>query len=249
MSISRFRDSISLHTKLHDQISEFGHGLKWAMLDEYEWDQWIQQRNEATGLFGFLKRHSLRKAMRAKGLEKIADLRILESSVAARETLRQLKISAAELEGTAAWSGVDSDSEQLNRSLIDGSRALKLFKAFIASFADPTLPIGTLRRHLIEGRDFLSDSSQIVRLARRVAEEAASIAALNDEAEALKIAINADDDLSKIATDFGVVADQSERLSRWCRWLAAKKHATEYQLEPLSLMLETRASSVCGCVP
>tara|TARA_R110000824_G_scaffold399995_1_gene606552 strand:+ start:731 stop:6646 length:5916 start_codon:yes stop_codon:yes gene_type:complete len=240
-------DSISLHTKLHDQISEFGHGLKWAMLDEYEWDQWIQQRNEATGLFGFLKRHSLRKAMRAKGLEKIADLRILESSVAARETLRQLKISAAELEGTAAWSGVDSDSEQLNRSLIDGSRALKLFKAFIASFADPTLPIGTLRRHLIEGRDFLSDSSQIVRLARRVAEEAASIAALNDEAEALKIAINADDDLSKIATDFGVVADQSERLSRWCRWLAAKKHATEYQLEPLSLMLETRAIAPRDC--
>ncbi|HEA52123.1 hypothetical protein LCGC14_0766000 [marine sediment metagenome] len=240
-------DSISLHTKLHDQINEFGHGLKWTMLDEYEWDQWIQQRNEATGLFGFLKRHSLRKTMRAKGLEKIADLRIIESSVAARETLRQLKISAAELEGSAVWFGVDSNPEQLNRSLIDGARALKLFKAFIASFADPTLPIGTLRRHLIDGRDFLSDSSQIVGLARRVAEEAANIAALNDKSEAVKIAINLDDDLSKIATDFSVVAEQSERLSRWCRWLAAKKRATQYQLEPLSLMLETRAIAPRDC--
>ncbi|WP_421866976.1 DUF4011 domain-containing protein [Motiliproteus sp.] len=245
--VSALSDSISLHTKLHDQIREFGHGLKWAMLDECEWDQWIQQRNEATGLFGFLKRHGLRKAMRAKGLEKIADLGILESAVAARETLKQLKSTAAELEGIPVWSGVDSDPQQLNRSFTNGSRALELFKTFVGSFADPTLPVVTLRRHLIDGRDFLSDSSQIVVLARRVAEDATSIAALNEEAKALRIAINADDDFSKIATDFSVVADQSERLSRWCRWLAAKKHATEYQLEPLSMMLETRVITPRAC--
>ncbi|WP_075170994.1 DUF4011 domain-containing protein [Neptunomonas phycophila] len=245
--VNALSNCIPLHTELHDQIKEFGHGLKWVMLDECDWDQWIHQRNEATGLFGFLKRHNLRKVMSAKGLDKIENLGILDSALTARETLKQLKSSAAELEGTAIWSGIDSDPQQLNRSFTNGTRALELFKTFIGSFADPTLPVGTLRRHLVDGRDFLSDSSQIVDLARRVAEEAANMTALIHDAENLKITINVDDDLQKIAADFGVMADQSERLSRWCRWLAAKKHAAQYQLEPLSLLLEKRAIAPRDC--
>ncbi len=245
--ISALSDSISLHSELHDLIKEFGHGLKWPMLEELEWDQWIQQRNEATGLFGFVKRYSLRKAIRAKGLEKITDLGILDSAITARETLMRLKSSSSELEGTAAWSGIDSDPKQLNKYHKEGARALELFKIFVGSFSDPTRPVSTLRRYLVEGKDFLSDNSQISGLARRVAEEAANYTTLNEEAEALKIKINFDDDLRKISSDFSVVADQSERLSRWCRWLATKKRASQYQLEPLSQMLETRVITPHDC--
>lgn len=245
--VKALSDCVSLHATLHDQIREFGHGLKWTMLNECEWDQWIQQRNNATGIFGFLKRRSIRKAMQARGLEKIKDLGVLESGVAALDTLGQLERSAAGLDGTAAWSGVDSDPKRLNRSLADGSRALELFKTFIASFADPSIPIKAIRRSLVDSRDFLSDSSQVVGLSRRVADEAANVSSLIEEAETLKTAINADDDLNKIANDFRVVADQSERLGRWCHWLAAKKRATQYQLEPLSSMLEARVIAPRDC--
>lgn len=245
--VRALRDSIALHTKLHDQIKEFGHGLTWSMLDECEWERWVQQRDEATGLFAFFKRHSLRKSMSAKGLNKITDLNILESAIAARETLGKLKSSSAELAGTSVWSGVDSDPQQLDRSLADGARALNLFKTFIGAFTDPTRPVSALRRHLIESRDFLSESSQIVTMARRVAEESATITGLKEEAEGLKITINAEDDLAKIAADFGVVAGQSERLNRWCHWLAAKRKAAEYQLEPLSEALETRVIAPRDC--
>lgn len=245
--VAALGDSITLHAELHDAIKEFGHALKWKMLDEFEWDEWIQQRNEATGLFGFWKRYKLRKAIRAKGLDNIQDLGILESAVSARDILKRLKTTSSDLEGTSVWMGVDSDSEELNRSHINGSRALELFKNFIGCFDDPVQPVAALRRHLVEGRDFLTESAQIVVLAKRVSEGFDDLSELTAEAESLEIVIHADDDLRKISADFNVISEQSERLNRWCRWLAAKKKAVQYQLEPLSRLLEERVISPKEC--
>lgn len=238
--VNALSESVSLHRKLNEQISFFGHGLKWSMLESCDWEKWITQRNEATGIFGIFKRYSLRKTICAAGLDKIEDLSILESGFEAREILTQLNSTAKALEGTDAWLGVDTDNEQLSRVLTNGKRALELFKQFLGAYPDPTIPVGVVRRQLIEGRDFLSEGSQIVSLSRRLAADDTELKGLRHEAEILSIVINSDDELNKISADFKVITEESQRLSRWCRWLAAKKNASKYQLETLSKALESR---------
>ncbi len=44
-----------LQTALFELVDAFGHGLKWTMLKELNWEAWIARRDEATGLFGFFK--------------------------------------------------------------------------------------------------------------------------------------------------------------------------------------------------
>jgi very-short-patch-repair endonuclease len=246
-NVSTLSKSISLHNKLLAQVSDFGHRLKWTMLESCDWEQWISQRNEAIGLFGFFKRYYLRKAIRATGLDNIENLDILELGMQARETLKQLNKTAKEIEGTGAWTGIDTDSKHLSRVLANGERALELIKDFLAAFPDPSIPVGMVRRQLVEGRDFLSENSQIVSLSRRLAEDVAALKELGQEAEALSIVINRDDELAKIGANFKVIAEEGQRLSRWCRWLAAKKVASTYQLEPLSEALESRVIVPADC--
>lgn len=241
------RESVSLHRKLHEQVSGFGYGLKWTTLESCDWEQWITQRNEASGIFGFLKRYSLRKRIFATGLDKIDDLSILEFGIEARQTLEQLNSTTKLIDKTGLWLGVDADNEELSCILDKGERAFELLKRFLGAFSDPSVPLDVLRRQLIEGRDFLSEESQIVSLSRRLDEEVVLLESLSQEAEAINIVINRDDELSKIGADFKVVAEESQSLSRWCRWLAAKKDASKYQIEVLSDALESRVIMPSGC--
>ncbi|MBA4502121.1 DUF4011 domain-containing protein [Marinobacterium marinum] len=245
--VKALKACVPLQARLQEQIRDFGHGLKWNMLEDCDWDRWIQQRNDATGLFGFFKRRSLRQQMCAQGLETISDFSILEKAVAARETLQTLKKSAAELECSSIWAGVDSEVEKLERTLANGIKAMELFKAFISTFDDPAIPLRKLRSVLVEGRDYLTDNTPLVKLSRKVADDAAQLAELVGEAAQLKVTIRQGDDLATIAADFAVIEQQSERLNRWCRWLGAKQKAAQYQLEPLSQALETRVIIPQAC--
>lgn len=245
--VSALNESVALHSQLHEQVSAFGHGLKWTLLDECDWEHWIALRGEAIGFFGIFKRYSLRKTIKGIGLDKIEDLSLLESGLEARETLKKLKSTAFTINSESVWPGIDADKQQLSRVLNNGQRALAIFKQFIAAFDDPTLPVGVLRRHLVDGLDFLSESSQLVKLAKRLAESVFAFQAVKQEAEFLKLEINIDNDLAKISSDFGVIVDQNERLGRWCRWLSDKKDAARYHLDPLSEALESRVISSGEC--
>lgn len=233
-------ECVKLHSKLNNQIDGFGHSLNMTMLESCDWDQWVVQRNRATGLFGVFKRYSLRKAMRGTGLERIQNLSVLEKGVEARETLRKLGAISLKIENTAAWPGIDSTNDHLSRVLENGNSALIYLRHLLSAFPDPTLPVGTIRRQLVEGREFLTDSTQIVTLSRRLSEDVMAVESLKKEAETLNLDVNHDDELSKVAADFRVVAHESQRLSRWCRWLASKKAAAKYSLGALSDALEAR---------
>jgi very-short-patch-repair endonuclease/KaiC/GvpD/RAD55 family RecA-like ATPase len=245
--LSAFNTCVSLHTQLHDQVSAFGHGLRWQMLETCLWEEWISTRDEATGLFGFIKRFNLRNTMKKAGLTKIDDLSILESAAAARETLRRLKSTAIVLEGSGAWSGIDAEQPGLASRLNDGQRALRLFKQFIGVFADPSSIVGELRKQLVDGRDFLSDSAKLVSLSRRLASDLDALLRFKNDAEALHISIDTDIDLAVVASHFDAIAENSQRLSRWCRWLAAKQDASHYSLEHLSTALESRVIPPSAC--
>ena len=243
--LSAFSDAVILHNDLHEQVAAFGHGLKWSMLETCDWEDWISQREQATGLFGFLKRHNLRNTMRAAGLEKVADLSIIETGLQARETLKNLQSTSSKIDG--AWPGVDAPGADLKRIKESGERALHLLKSFVSAFPDPAGPVSALRRQLVDGRDFLTDSSPVVTQAQQVAKFAKTLADIKTEAESLSIEINATESLTKIVHDFKMVAEHSQRLSRWCRWLSTKNKATEYALEPLSDALENRVIMPDAC--
>lgn len=234
------QQTVPLHKELLAAVSEFGHGLKWTMLKELDWEAWITQRDEATGLFGFLKRRGLKKAMMAKGLARIDDLTILESAIAARELLDRLQSAAQDISGSQIWSGVDTDPKYIQRSLDEGTRALALFRCCLSAFSDPTAVVQVLRRQLVDGRDFLTDGSDLVSKARNVSDIYTRFSELMREAASLRIDIDTDADLKQIQTDFSVIADSSEKLSRWCSWLAVKHRASLFGLESMSGALESR---------
>ena len=245
--VKALRESVALHRQLHEQVDSFGYNLKWPMLEEFDWEQWISQRNEATGLFGFIKRYSLRKTIKTAGLDKIDDLSVLELGIEARETLRKLKSVSSNIEGSSAWTGVDADGDQLSQKLDKGETAITLFKRFVSAFSDPADVVSVLRKQLVEGRDFLSESSKIVTTARRLDEDHQALASLISDAEALNVSVNTDHELFKVGADFRAIGEQAQRLNRWCRWLAMKKVALSYELEPLSAALESRAISPKDC--
>lgn len=231
----------NLQTQLFNSVREFGHGLKWSMLKEFDWEAWIQRRDEATGPFGFIKRYNLRKAMNAKGLSKIADLSILEKAVEARELLDALDTASQPLAGTEAWAGIDTDPARLGITLKDCSQALKLFTNLVAAFPDPSITAPALRRHLVDGRDFLAEGSQLVSQAHQVTEAYRALDGLIGDAATQRIEIAMDEALTDISTDFSVIADNNQKLNRWCRWLAIKETAEIQQIGVLSNALEARS--------
>ena len=238
-------ESITLHGELHNNVAAFGHGLKWSMLETYDWKGWISNRDQAKGLFGFMKRYRLRKTMRGAGLDKVADLSILEVGLQAQETLKQLQNVSDKAEG--AWTDVDASAADLKRILENGERALSLFKSFVSAFPDPTAPVSALHRQLIDGRDFSSDNSPVVSLARQVADYEQSLAEITTDAERHSILVSRSDALGKIVHDFKMVSEHSQRLSRWCRWLSTKKRTYEYALDPLAEALENRVIMPDAC--
>lgn len=245
--VKALSESVALHGQLHEQIAAFGYNLKWTMLEELDWELWIARRNEATGLFGFIKRYSLRKTLKTAGLDKIDDLSVLEQGVEARETLKRLQLVVSDIDGTAAWPGVDADADKLVQKLDKGEKAIKLFKRFVGAFSDPVGAVNVLQNQLVDGRDFLSENSNIVCAASKLTEDYQALVALVSEAGALNVTVDTQCELSKVAAGFRAIGEQGQRLNRWCRWLAMKKAAARYELEPLSTALENRAISPKDC--
>lgn len=235
-----------LQTELFEMVSAFGHGLKWTMLKELNWEAWIARRDDATGLFGFFKRHSLRKEMKQNGLTKIEDLSILETAIKARSILDSLVAASKDVSGSHAWLGVDTDPAMVKQSLSQGERALALFSQCVRAFPDATVAAPALRRHLVEGRDFLA-GSQLAAQAASVASAAVDLSALIENAQSYRICINKKDGLVKVSSDFRVIADSSEKLSRWCRWLAIKQQAISMDIAELSNALESRVIQPHEC--
>lgn len=238
--VAALEQTARLQTKLIDSVRSFGHGLKWKMLEDFEWEVWIRCRDDATGLFGFLKRHSLRKAMRAKGLAKIADLSILENAVEARALLESLNTASQPIMGTEAWAGVDTDQNRVEASIREGNQALKLFTQLVAALPDPTIAAPALRRYLVEGREFLAEGSQLVAQAQKVEQAYRTLEGWINEAAAQRVEIAPDSVLTEICTDFAVIADNSQKLNRWCKWLSMKQIAEIKQIAVLSSALENR---------
>lgn len=239
--VAALEHSLQLQAQLMDSLRAFGHGLKWSMLKELDWEAWIQRRNEASGLLGFFKRHSLRKDMRANGLAKIADLSILEKAIEARELLDSLDSASQPIVGTEVWTGVGTDPNRIEVSLNEGAQALKLFTQLVSTLPDPAAAASALRRHLVEGREFLTEGSQLIARASKVEQAYQTLEVLINEAAAQRIDIAPDDVLVMISTDFTEIADKSEKLNRWCKWLAMKDIAEIQQIAVLSSALEARS--------
>jgi very-short-patch-repair endonuclease len=231
--------TVPLQTELFDAIEAFGHGLKWTMLNDLDWEDWIAKRDEATGLFGFLKRYSLGKEMRQKGLNKIEDLSILETAIKARSILDALTLASKDVSDSQAWEGVDTDPSSVKLSLEQGQRALELFSRCLSLFPDPTIAAPILRRHLVEGREFLANSQLVVQ-SQAVESAQRALAELINQAMAARIGVDTKDPLTKVSADFGVIAESSEKLSRWCRWLGMKKQGSQFDIDALSHALESR---------
>ena len=238
--VKALADSISIQTSMMNMVDTFGSGLKWGMLEDCDWDSWVRERNSAVGIFSFFKLYGLRKRIKASGLQGVQDLSKLELGLEARNKLRELYETSKSIQNSSAWPGVGVDKLQLESTLNKGQRALSLLNEFLGAFSDPLLPIGALRRHLIDGQEFLSDSSQVVTDAKRFHEDFSKLNTLLGDASNLQININSDQEVSKISGDLKVVLEQSQKLSRWCHWLTAKRSASQYQLEPLSEALESR---------
>lgn len=245
--VKALAEGVVLQRQLHEQVATFGHNLKWTMLEELDWELWIARRNDATGLFGVFKRYSLRKTIRKAGLDKIIDLSTLDQGIEARKTLKKLKSAVSDIDGTPAWPGVDADADKLALTLDKGERTIALLKRFVGAFSDPASAVIALRKQLVDGRGFLSEGSQIVRAANSLHEDYQTFAALIGKAEKLNVTVDTACELAKVAADFRAIGEQGQRLNRWCRWLAMKKAAARYELEPLSAALESRAISPNDC--
>jgi very-short-patch-repair endonuclease len=245
--IAALNEAAKLQNDLFRDVEAFGHGLTWSKLNDLEWEEWISRRNAATGLFGFIKRLTLRRAMVKGGLEKVNDLSILELALAARTTLGKLESVAQPVNGTPVWSGVDTDPEHLSRCLIEAKQAFKLLNTVVAAFPDASVAVPALRRHLVGSRDFLSDGSQLVAAAKRLAKARKTFLHFFNQAKEQRIAVPLTNALPKVASEFQIIADNSEKLGRWCRWLQLKSQSHQLGLQALAQALESRIVQPDDC--
>ncbi|NRP28214.1 ATP-dependent RecD-like DNA helicase [Marinobacterium sp. xm-d-420] len=238
--VSSLEKTAITHSKLMNEIAEFGHGLKWNMLKECDWNAWIAERDDATGIFGFIKRMALRKSMRLAGLSKIKDLSILEQALQAKETLQDLEQVSQNIGDSSVWNGVDTNRGHIEVCLADGQRALSLFTDIVSCFSDPTEVATALRKHLVEGRDYLTEGSQLVSKASALHEIFLEFSELQEKAKSLRISIDSVDSLQKVESDFALIGQSSEKLNRWCRWLAIKNNLEAKKIHAISAALENR---------
>lgn len=246
-NVTSLQNTLPLQRKLFETVSNFGHGLKWTMLNTLEWEEWINRRDQATGLFRFFARYSLRKDMMKQGLSKIDDLSILESGVKARALLEKINVSSENISGSTTWPGIDADMDKLECSLNEGSQALSLFQNIIEAFTDPTIAAKSLRHYLVEGREFLTSGSDFVARSQSIADSASRLAQILGGAENLRIQVDSKKELSEIKKDFLEISNSSQKLNRWCRWIALKNQASQSGLNVLSSALESGLISPQDC--
>jgi len=221
------------------KISQYGHGLTRKLLPNLPVSEWIENRNNAIGLFGAFKRKGLKNAIMAKGLSNIQSLNNLEILQEAQEILNKTKSYMIDLEDCVVLRGIETDSEILKQQVVEGEKALLLFNQILEGFDDPIEPATKLRLKLIEGRDYLSHESTLSRAATELSRTFKELISASDGAEKLRIQLDRNLPLGNLKKDFEVIASKSEKLNRWCHWVAAKNRASTFGLERLSEALQS----------
>jgi len=238
--MSSLSEVAELLLNVDQKISQYGHGLTRQLLPSLPVSAWIDQRNQATGLFSFFKRMKLKRTMSASGLSNIKTLANLGLMLEAQETLHKTLRYMPDIQDSSVWRGDETDSEILNDRVAVGHKALLIFNRIIGEFNDPIEPATKLRRVLIEGRDYLSDGSVLSSASNDLKTTFKELVGISNEAEKLKIMMDRHLPLGHLQAHFEVISAKSEKLNRWCHWVAAKNKASALGLGPLSEALQSK---------
>lgn len=236
-SLSKVAD---LLLNVDEKISKYGHGLTRRMLPTLPVSDWIEQRNQATGLFRFFKRMKLKREMLASGLSSIKTLDNLGLMLEAQKTLNQTLPYMPDIKDSNVWRGDETDSQVFKERVELGHKALLMFNQVLSEFNDPIESSSKLRRVLIEGRDYLSVGSVVSSVSNDLKATYKELVCISDEAEKLKINIDLHVALSQVQAHCEVISSKSEKLNRWCHWVAAKNKASALGLGPLAEGLQSK---------
>lgn len=228
----------SLNHELHNILNEFGHGITYKHLHDNPWQDWIQKRNEATGIFGFVKRWSLRGSIKKTGLSKIDDLSKLEKAIKAKDVLAKIIQKEDVLGKSKVWLGVETPKEKLAKSIKDGERALDIYRNLVSMANDAIDASSKVRRLFVDGSEFITNTSKICVAAQKVKETHDAIMNLAKESNAQQVRVERELELEMLGDSFKNIIDNSEKLNRWCHWLKVKQDAYEFELLVLASALE-----------
>lgn len=237
-TLSQLNSIQDLNNELHSLINDFGHGLSFKHLNENPWQDWIQKRNEATGIFGFIKRWNLHSAIKKTGLSKIDDLSKLEQAIDAKVVLTKITQEESSLETSKVWLGIEMPKEKLAKDIEAGKRALKIYKNLVSLANDAIEASSKIRRLFVDGSEFITTSSNLYTASKKVKNKYEALTKLAEQSNAQQVHVDRELELNILSDQFKNIIDNSEKLNRWCHWLSAKKDAHSFELLSLAESLE-----------
>ena len=238
--VDTIKAAAPIHAELSTALTTLGNGLTTSILGKVRWAHLIEDRNSASGILGFLKRNQIRKTLVAAGMEKVNELDFLDDALRAQGLLTKLNEVSADISDESFWCGADASVEEVSSLADDGEKALSAFQLCCSVFDDQISVATGIRKHLIEGRDFLSPGSSLVQTAHDLSERVAKLDQLINEAASIKLHIESNASLVVVAEGLDALTQQSEKLNRWCHWLGVKQEALIVGLAALVNALEQR---------
>ncbi len=236
--VDTIKAAVPIHAQLSTSLISLGNELTTDVLEKVRWRQLIEERNSASGILGFFKRTRIRKILVAAGMKKVKELDFLDDALRAQGLLTKLTEVSADVSKESFWSGVNASVEEVSSLANDGETALSAFHLCCSAFDDQISVANVIRKHLIEGRDFLRPESSLVQTAYDLAARAGKLDRLINEAISIKLHIESNESLVVVAERLDTLTQQSEKLNRWCHWVGVKQEALIVGLEALVEALE-----------
>lgn len=241
--IEALKQAAPIHREFSKVLDEVGHGISWQTLKKVDWNDLIEERDNARGVFGFFKRRSIKKVLVSAGMSKPKDLSILNKCWIAAGLLDSLDAATECIVEEAWWKGLEATVDEVNRLHTEGNQALKAFQSLVGQFPDqPAAAVG-LRKQLVDGKDFLNPGSGFMQAVSTLTEQIKTLKSLIAEAAENRLEIPTAESLAHAATRMKQISEQGEKLNRWCIWQGAKEEASLVGLMSLVNALETKVVS------
>ena len=218
--------------KFDSAVSVIGSGVSPDILEKTPIDEWLLLAHEAeqsSRVHSFFARLKINRAAKKLGYAKFKDLSILVNLKRAKLLLEEIAPSADKLIEDGIWGGWGTSSQILGEAAVRAEEAYLNLSTLMSLTNDSGQILTVLKAKLVDGRDFLDESSltslndSFVRLFKSYSE-------IRKEAKTLGLGFDSEETLSDTIKSIENLIVQAPKFKIWCAWQGAKKAAITSKL-------------------
>ncbi|PUA26968.1 MAG: hypothetical protein B0W54_20750 [Cellvibrio sp. 79] len=220
-------------------LLNIGHNITPELLSKAPIDDWLRLEAEvqSSWIKGTINKWKINTAAKKIGLSKFDDLSDIKKLKQARDAKIEIEKILEPLARFDIWKGWETDAKQLDKLHALGMKVRSVLSKTIGLTDDPVHLMISLKKWLIDGRDFL-EGSKLVAACNEFNLKYNQFIETRRALDASGFIIGNTQSFRDCAQIISGIIRSSVKLKSWCEWQAAKKKIEEKQMSNLASALE-----------